>query len=232
MECLFIDRLNNADNLIELPESESRHAKSLRLANGDEILITNGRGLTAKSIIKRTGKESYEAQCIQFYENMNELSRSITIALPILDSKDRFEFSIEKAVELGVREIIPFYSDFSAKIKFSTERIATKIIAALKQSKRSWLPLYRPPVQFKEIEFNDFSTIFLGDENGGKIDTGLEPPNNILTICGPEGGFSDAEMQKLIALHNVVLVKTACSRLRSETASIALLSAIINKIML
>lgn len=228
MECLYILELNESSSEIVLNDAESRHTKSLRIGLGDEILVTNGDGLTAKCVLLKISKQGNVLKCIEFYKNLNEIECEITVAVGILENHDRFEFIIEKCVELGAKAIVPLTTKYSSQKPVRYDRAVAKIIAALKQSKRSLLPQYSQPVHISQIydHFGMWDYVVLADENGSKsID--FKKAGKVLILCGPEGGFSTEELSHINKATNLNRIKLANSRLRSETAAISALSNVV-----
>lgn len=224
MECIFIDSLRLEDNRIDVPESEARHLKALRINSGDFLLASNGKGLVCKLLIERIGKNEYRANIIERFPMQGEPKRNITVALGILDDKARFEFALEKSIELGVNKFIPLITEFSSKGKISLERLNQKAIAALKQCKRSMMPIITTPMKANQLadEFSNYDNKILADEFGSKPNP-MELEDNILILIGPEGGFSDNEV-KLFESSNLTKWALGNRRLRAETALIAGLS--------
>jgi 16S rRNA (uracil1498-N3)-methyltransferase len=232
MECLYISDLVENSDIIILNEAESKHTKSLRLSIGDEVLVTNGDGLSAVCILEEYSKKGNTLKCRNFFRNLNELRYEITLAVGVLDNPDRFEFVIEKAVELGASEIVPIISKFSGNKHVRYERAIAKSVAALKQSKRSILPIYSEPVYLSQLydKFDNWDVVILADENGEKK-LNLEGMKKILILCGPEGGFSEEEIAIINKSKNIQNVKLGSSRLRSETAAISALSVVVFNLM-
>jgi len=228
MECLFISNLQENTSEFVLTESESKHTKSLRLGIDDDILVTNGIGMTALCRLTGLSKNGNTVKCIEFYHNLNELECEITLATGILENHDRFEILIEKAVELGVKEIVPLITQRSSDKPVRYERATAKIIAALKQSKRSIMPEFSEAVQLSFLydNFNLWDKVILADENGSNS-INISGAKKILILCGPEGGFSDEELSIIDKADNLQKIKLAGSRLRSETAAIAALSVVV-----
>jgi 16S rRNA (uracil1498-N3)-methyltransferase len=228
MECLYILELNENSDEIVLNDSESKHTKSLRLGLGEEIMVTNGEGLSAKCILLSISKQGNTLKCIDFFKNTNEIECEITVAVGILENQDRFEYIIEKSVELGAKVIVPLATKYSSQKPVRYERAEAKIIAALKQSKRSVLPQYSQPVHISQIydRFDLWDYVVLADENGSKtID--FKKAEKVLILCGPEGGFSDEELIHINKATNLNRIKLANSRLRSETAAISALANVV-----
>jgi 16S rRNA (uracil1498-N3)-methyltransferase len=217
MECLYNPDFDENSSSIILSDEEHKHTKALRLKPGDEVLITNGKSISAKCRMIDFSKTQSEFKIIKIFENFNEKEIKLSVALGLLDTKDRFEFALEKCIELGIKEFIPLISDYSSKKRPNISRLETKAIAALKQSKRSSLPKIHEPIELNDLLKKNNSQIILCDENGN---SDFNKTLNPLLLVGPEGGFSNQEIS-LIKSKNANLLSLGSSRLRAETALIA-----------
>jgi len=139
MECLYCPVFDQSSKSISLASDELKHLKVLRLKDNEEVYISNGKGLLALAKVNYKNNEPIICP-IEYYPNYGELNYNISLAICQIQSRDRLDFLIEKAVELGVSEIIIVHCTYSQKINLISERIIKKAIAALKQSHRSVLP--------------------------------------------------------------------------------------------
>ena len=231
MECIYLPELNTNDKYYKIPDTEAHHLKVLRLQSGNEILITSGKGISALAIIDRISKNDFSVNIIDYYHNKGELDFRIGLAIGIMDNRDRFEFAIEKCTELGVSDIFPLITDYSQQNKINKERLITKTISTIKQSKRAILPVIHHPISIMELINNRYETttkdntsakysrIILADENGITPETKLYKPTNTLIFIGPEGGFSELELD-IFDKNNIIKWKIGDTRLRTETATI------------
>ncbi len=149
----------------------------------------------------------------------------ISIAIGNIKKRDRLEFAVEKAVELGVSKIIIYHAGNSEKKNVRLDRLKATALAAMKQSLRVWYP---EVAEEKNLEYvlktNREQKILIADE---KLDPDQINPadfsgnNKILYIVGPEGGFTDFEMS-IIDTYDCKRFSLGSYRLRSETAVIAI----------
>lgn len=201
---------------------EFRHILSLRIKIGETILITNGQGLTCLCELVEISKKNASFVVQERFENFNENSFRTAIAVPLLSNKERFEFVVEKSVELGVTDIYPVIMERCQKANVKAQRIESKILSALKQSKRSVLPVFHTLQSLQSLldSCSNYDSIVLLDCDGvHPLNTGLG--NNLLIIGGPEGGLSETELSCLNILNNTVKWNLGVSRLRAETALIS-----------
>jgi 16S rRNA (uracil1498-N3)-methyltransferase len=227
MECLFAPDLCIDSTDITLSQEESKHAKVLRLKEGDSLLLSSGNGILAKGNIRQISKDTIQVSILECREMAHELPFSFGIMLPILSSKDRMEFAIEKLTELGIQDIYPFISARSQVQSIDIERLQSKALSAMKQCKRSILPRIHPLQSISDIELvrNSYQTLILGDVKGlTAIPASQQKHSSILICIGPEGGFSDEEQENLRSFTQTLPIRLGNSRLRAETAAIALTS--------
>lgn len=221
MECIYKYSSFNLSDSILIDGDEFRHIISLRIKTGESILITNGQGLTCLCELIYLSKNHAEFVALQRFENYNENNFRTAVAIPLLSNRERFEFMIEKSVELGVTDIYPVIMDRSQKAAVKASRVEAKILSAMKQSKRSVLPVFHSLQSFKSLvsTFDKYDDIILLDCDGSHpLDTQIN--KNVLIISGPEGGLSETEIADLNKLRNLMKWNLGVSRLRAETALI------------
>lgn len=227
MECLYSPHLTSESTIIILDSDESKHAKVLRLREHDHVLLSSGSGILAKARIMEINLGIYTLAIEEVRHNAHELSFRFGIALPLLSSRDRMEYIIEKLTELGITDIYPIISDRVQVHSFDMERFNAKAIAAMKQSKRSILPTLHALGQFDSLQgiATTYSTVIMGDIHGNTAfprEGQLSKNNGILLCIGPEGGFSEQELTLLRSFSNIFPIRLGHSRLRAETAALAL----------
>uniref|UniRef100_A0A7V4N3H9 Ribosomal RNA small subunit methyltransferase E n=1 Tax=Thermodesulfobacterium geofontis TaxID=1295609 RepID=A0A7V4N3H9_9BACT len=221
-----------------LSEEESHHLiRVFRKKEGEKIKLIDGKGNEYEGeiveIIKKGKKIKVRVKVLKLLRK-EKPSLIKTIALIPLLKGDKTEFLIEKGVELGINEFIPFQSDYSVvKASFKLEkRLKTKAINALKQSGRLYLPEINPPVILKNfLSKNPFSSslkLVALPEKGIFLEKLMEKLINskeIVLISGPEGGFSKEE-EELLKEKNFIPILLSPYILKAETASLSLMSFI------
>lgn len=231
------EQIGNSKLVISITGDEHTHLKALRTKVGQNVLVTNGKGLSAICQTIEFSKHHHSLEIKELLLNYNELKTKISLCLGILDNKDRLEFAIEKATELGISEIILLETHFSEKAKIKTERLNSKLIAAIKQSKRSILPKLEI-IPFVEM-LNDLKakshkeTLFLLTDINSQyfnLEERVKNSKNIVIFVGPEGGFSEKEIEEIKDLgnsfNNFHILKLSNSRLRAETAALSSVSVV------
>ena len=211
------------DNQVQFPEEEANHiVKVLRKRPGDLIQVTDGVGNTMDVRLSKVDKRQVTGEVIANYITPDEPDR--ILAIGVIRQRDRLEFAVEKAVELGVTRIIFVHSDHAGKIDIKARRIDKSIISAIKQSRRSWLPAWEERESFYDVlaEYKEGRKVIMAhpDEEGTHEWKPDDSP--MLLLIGPEGGFSEKEVKHAL-IYGAKVVSLGQKRLRTETAACALL---------
>lgn len=214
-----------------LTDEEARHCvKVLRLKRGDEVLGVDGKGNMHRGLIRDLKKNSVEIAISETIPEWGEHEYNIALWVSPLHKADRFEWLVEKAVELGVNQIRPFVSQRTVKPSFREERIRRIAISAMKQCMRSRLPEINQPVDISEAVTSAAGQpgLFGYMEASAPVTDFAEKirSEGVWNLfIGPEGGFTPEEAAQLMeaGAHPISL---GASRLRTETAAIHLLSGI------
>lgn len=166
----------------------------------------------------------------------SEIENHVTLYYCLVKG-DKLDFVIQKAVELGVKEIVLVQSKYCVtkydkkEIKKKIERFCGIIKSACRQSHRLSIPNLSKIININDITkemLNDINFIAYEKEAGGTQNTkkyfeSISSKQSVSLLVGPEGGFSEEEVEKMnnIGFINVSLGKRI---LRSETAAISILS--------
>ena len=208
-----------------LPKEESKHAvKVLRLQTNDLLAITNGEGdiHTAKVVIANQKKCE-----VAIFETEHFEPRKFKIHMAVAPTKlnDRYEWMLEKMTEMGVDEITPIICNRSERKVLKLERMERIIISAVKQSWKAYMPVINEPIRYSEfVKNNQFDQQFIAHCNGGcgsddHLKTMARTGSNIGVLIGPEGDFSETEVE-LATENGWVKTGLGSARLRTETAAL------------
>lgn len=209
----------------ELPEEEAVHCvKVLRLSQGDEILLTDGRGCFYKAEITVVGGK----RCLfAVKERMPQspLWRGhLHIAMAPTKNMERTEWFAEKATEIGLDELTFINCRFSERKVIKTERIEKILVSAMKQSLKARKPLLNEMIPFDKFVSREWKgKKFIAHCHEGEkplLKNCLLPGEDALVMIGPEGDFSPEEVEKAEAC-GFCPVSLGRSRLRTETAALA-----------
>lgn len=240
MPKFFVDPCQISDGYVKISGNDAAHISfSLRMAKGDHIRICDGDLHEYECVLSEFLPDCVVAQILFSYENTNE-SPIKTYLYQALPKGDKLETVIQKAVECGVFEVIPFESERCVvKAKSDAEerkcvrrnRIAEE---AAKQCGRGFIPSVRQTLSFKDAIAQaataDLCLICYEDERGTTLKDVLiqkrsDAISSISVMIGSEGGFSgqEVELAKSMGLQPVSLGKRI---LRTETAPVFVLSNI------
>ncbi len=207
-----------------LPEDESTHCtRVLRKKENDEILITDGKGYFFDAIIT----EPHPKHCIVGIERVIEAAKPwrniLHIAFAPTKNMERVEWFAEKATEIGIDRITPLLCRYSERKEIKPARIEKILVSAMKQSQKAYLPQLDDMMPFSAFVKQPFAgQKFIAHCYPGEkqlLKKAYKPGENVLILIGPEGDFSEQEVEE--ALNNgFVPVSLGESRLRTETAAL------------
>lgn len=217
-----------------LDAEESRHAvRVLRLREGDTMHVTDGQGhLYECRVVEASDKAcTVETQraASQIPMSLEETQRAASLHLAVAPTKNpsRMEWLVEKAVEVGVGEITLLDCDHSERSFLKTDRLERLALSAMKQSLHLTLPRIHPAVKLRE-----WLRTFAGgtpelrfiahceaDQPRTPLATALEAGRDAVVLIGPEGDFSQEEIDLALAC-GFRPVSLGPSRLRTETAAL------------
>ena len=218
---------NIADGRLVLPDDEARHAvRALRHTVGDEIVAVDGAGGRYRVRLTEADKRGAAGEIVAVEREVGEPAHPLVIGLGVLKNAGRFETFVEKAVELGVTEIVPLETERTERARLKPTRLDNILVAALKQSGRSRLPTLAEPMPLAAVlvERSDGLRILCHEAADPQAllpkVLAREPGGGVTLLIGPEGGFSEAEVAGAQAAGWTV-ASLGPRRLRAETAAIA-----------
>ena len=234
----FVEPSQIQGNRVIITGKDVNHIKNvLRMKPGEEIAVSNGcDGKEYRCGITELSEDEILCELQSVKEEGMELPSKIYL-FQGLPKVDKMELIIQKAVELGVYEIIPMASK-RAVVKLDEKKAKSKILrwqgiaeAAAKQSKRGIIPQIKDVMSFKEaITYSNCAEVKLipyelaeGMSRTKEIIEGIKPGQDVAVFIGPEGGFAEEEIE--FAMKNGVEPVTLGKRiLRTETAGLTVLS--------
>lgn len=236
MEYYYTPKEYTSSKSLTVVDDEAKHlGRVLRKKTGQEIFVTDGEGNLFKTKITNISKEIIDCEVLEKYFRLNEPEIKITLYQSLIKNPDRFEFVIEKAVELGVSEIQPVITEnVINKASNKSERWKSIAISAMKQSQRCWLPDLKEPAAFIDAITSAKSGIkLIADERNlnGYIDAKqvrFESDDKTIDIfIGPEGGFTKEEIG-FAEGNNFKILNLGSRKYRSETAALLSIGLLLN----
>jgi 16S rRNA (uracil1498-N3)-methyltransferase len=209
----FIDADLIAGTAFTLNREEQHHAHVVRVRDGEEVEVFNGRGASF------VAKYAAEGLLLNAPAPDREARTALHLAMAIINL-DKFDVVLQKATELGVRSIIPLVTE---RVEIRAERYRGKaerwrkiVFEAVKQSGRAVIPVIEEPAPFAEVvEREGLKILFDADSEPAA----WQPGNAATLFIGPEGGWSENEL-RLAREHACVFARLGVRRLRAETAAI------------
>ncbi len=213
---------------LQLDPSEAHHLLHvLRLGEGDLISLINGKGQEFEGHIARIKGKKVWIKVLKLRRTEPPPKKEIIFILPLL-KKDYTLFLAEKAVELGITKLQPFYNQHT--VLRPTDHLRTKLEArsrqALKQCGRLWALTIEPLRPLWELEIPAERKIFAYEkETSLSLKTVLNgfKGQSLALLSGPEGGFTPEEAQRLRE-KGFIAVSLGPYVLRAETAAFYLMS--------
>lgn len=218
----FEDTLPHSNEFI-VNEDTSRHiSQVLRMKEGEEIIITNGKGYMLRTIIISADKKKTKVRITKKEFSERPLP-TVAIAISLIKNNNRFEWLAEKVTEIGVTTIIPLICKRTEKLHFKKERTKSILISAMLQSQQPWLPELQEPQKFLEVLKNEnYDQKFIAhcsDEEKQELKNLVLKKTSKIILIGPEGDFTEEEIESAIK-NNYIPVSLGETRLRTETAAI------------
>lgn len=239
MHHFFVSPEQIGKKTITITGSDVNHIKNvLRMAVGEQLTVSSGEERAYRCEILSLEEDRVEAGIMWIEEANTELSSKIYL-FQGLPKSDKMELIIQKAVELGVYEIIPTATR-RAVVKLDKKKEESKrkrwqgiSESAAKQSKRSIIPKITSVMSFREaVEYASDLDVKLipyelaeGMEATRNLIGGIRPGQSVAVFIGPEGGFAPEEVE-LAAERGFLPVTLGKRILRTETAGMTVLSVL------
>ena len=230
---LFYCKDISPNSYCTLDAEESRHAvRVLRLREGDDINVTDGRGNLYHCKIVDANDRACQ---VESSSPLTSHLSPFTFHLAVAPTKNpaRMEWLVEKAVEMGVGEITLLQCDHSERSFLKTDRLEKLAISAMKQSLHLTLPRINPAVNLKDWLTSHLSPLtshlkFIAHCDPDKPRTSLReallPGRDTVVLIGPEGDFSAEEITLALDC-GFQPVSFGTARLRTETAALYAVAA-------
>lgn len=210
---------------LTLPEVESGHCvRVLRLGEGDEIGIVDGKGFSYRAVITLAHNKRCGVRIVEELPRPANWAGEIEIAIAPTKNLDRIEWFAEKCTEMGVDAIVPLLCRFSERKELKTERVEKILVSAMKQSLKALLPRLEEMTPFERYvreEYDGMKFIAHCHEDGERrlLSQCYKAGAKARILIGPEGDFSPEEVQ--LAMDNGYCpISLGTSRLRTETAGV------------
>ncbi len=215
----FIGQFNWGDKFIECLDTEVIHQIKdvLKINIGEEVVLCDGMGKAMVATLKQINKKNIEFSIVNLLPSKKE-GKQIILCAAIL-KRDNFEWLLQKAVEVGINEIVPIISERTVKMGSNEKRWQKIIKEAAEQSERQVLPKLFSPQSFKDALKIKNGQILFFDPSGNDVDQLKNKDNNLTVFIGPEGGWSKNEIIQAQTA-GAKIVNLGETILRGETAGV------------
>lgn len=232
MKLFFVEEVTST--VIRLGVEDSGHLiRVLRMQSGDEVYLTDGLGNMWKAVIRLVSKRGVDLEPLVHRKAYGKRLYRVHVGIAPTKSSERFEWFLEKAVEIGVDEITFLFCQRSERRKLNMERAMKIIRSAVKQSFKAYLPVLNDPLTYRDfvssrIAFGHKFIAHYNEDFERKSLKGCisEVENALYTILiGPEGDFSPEEI-KIASVLGWQGVRLGEACLRTETAALVALHTV------
>ena len=236
MQLFYINDLES--DFQELGKEESNHCiRVLRMGVDDELHLTDGSGLLCKARIVSADSKCCGLQIVERYYDYQKRNHYLHLAVAPTKNMARFEWFLEKAVEMGIDEITPLICKHSERASINMDRLDKVVVAAMKQSLKAYHPVLHDMTSVREVMAMDFDgdkLIAHCDKDFGErayLGNLVKKGTNTLILIGPEGDFSKEEIN-FAAQNGFKAISLGRERLRTETAAVVATTVVstINKL--
>jgi len=223
-----------AGQSVELSAGQAHYLRSvLRLGGGAEIALFNGRDGEWRGRIDAFGKGRCSAALDEKTRRQQPEPDLWLVFAPV--KRARIDYLVEKATELGVSALFPVRTARTVVERVNVERLQANAIEAAEQTERLSVPLVHPPETLAALiaRWPAGRRLIVGDERGrappiAETVAGLRDTLSagIAVLIGPEGGFTETELDGLTNLPFVNAVSLGPRVLRADTAALAALAVV------
>ena len=234
MQQYFVKETLDLNQIVSLDMQQSFHiSKVMRMKEEDTIVVVDGAKIAYEATLRKVGPVC-TAEMTDRLERDNEMNAQVTVVMALI-KKDKWDFFLMKATELGAARIVPFKAKRSV-VKSDDEKLEKKkqrwmriVEEAAEQSRRQCVPEVSDPMTLKQLKnvMSEVNLIAYEKESGsGKLfRDALKSSLSVTIVIGPEGGFDPSEVDELLNM-GFECVSLGKRILRAETAACYALSAI------
>jgi 16S rRNA (uracil1498-N3)-methyltransferase len=207
---------------VGLDEQEIQHLKVRRARDGEKVELLDGAGLQGAGTLVRVGRGwAVDVTASQHTRR----PPALTLAVAAGD-RERFSWMVEKAVELGVTNIVPLETARTAGVATGLKyahigRLRRSALESTKQCGVAWAPEIEDILPLLEFLGQPLAgTGWLADQGGDAAPSSMEEGTPLSVVIGPEGGLTDAEREAAV-MAGYRLLALGRHTLRFETAALA-----------
>ncbi len=231
LQRLYLDTPLAAGQTVPLGKDQAHYLLTvLRLTDGAEVLVFNGRDGEFSALLRPQGKKSANLEIGAQTREQPEPSRLDFLFAPL--KVGRLDYLVQKATEMGVRRITPVFTDHTQLHKVNAGRLEANILEAAEQCGNLAIPELGEASKLEALLANwdpARRIIFCNESQAGNNPVSILSAireRDLALLIGPEGGFSEREREMLTALPFVTSIPLGPRILRADTAAVAALTAV------
>lgn len=221
----FITPYEVVDNKIEIKDKELIHQwkNVLKFKIGEIITLANTTNGEALCTITELSKSEATLSVAEINTTSKENNKKVTLYLAIL-KRENFELVVQKATEIGVSRIVPIITEHTVKTGLKHERLEKIAQEAAELCGRNSVTEIAPTLTYKDslVDCKNTAHQIIFDISGEDFNSKiikLKIKNSIALFIGPEGGFTEKEIQQAKE-NNIETASLGSLMLRGETAAI------------
>lgn len=228
---LFVDQPLRAGAQIPCtPEQASYLRGVLRLGDGDEILVFNGRDGEWKAYLRAAGKRGASLEAVARVREQAGGPDLHYLFAPL--KRARLDYMVQKATEMGVARLVPVLTRHTVAERVNLERMRANAIEAAEQCGILRVPEIAEPTKLAALlgEWDASRALIFCDEDAERASplgalNGIRP-GPLAVLVGPEGGFSADERTAIRALPQSCAISLGPRIMRADTAAVAALALV------
>lgn len=225
---MYIDNVLEVGTQLFCDEKQAHYLLNvMRLNVGDEVFVFNGKDGEFSTEVVDVQKKKCVLKVVSKLCEYSQCPDVWLLFAPL--KKDNTDFVVEKATELGVRKIIPVITEYTSNQKVKLERMILQVTEASEQCRRQDVPMVCREENLQKVLQNwdkNRKLIYLDESLKSKPAQEQMPKCKapVAILVGPEGGFSEKELEMLRNLDYTYGVSLGNRILRAETAAVASLA--------
>ncbi len=228
---LFVENDLSNNKAFEATREQANYLLNvLRMSDGDNILIFNGRDGEWRATIEAKGRKKCNLVPAELIREQPAPATLIYCFAPLKQA--RLDYMIQKAVEMGAGVLQPVITQYTQARHINDKRILSNSIEAVEQCGILSLPEIKPAIRLDQLikELGDHTHLIFCDEaehnSNPIVELARKKPGKLAVLIGPEGGFSDDERKVLETFSNITKLGLGPRILRADTAAVAAMAII------
>ena len=229
---LFVEDDLAADRPVALERQAAHYLLSvLRLGDGDEVLVFNGRDGEWRARIAPAGRKNAELVPVERMRTQPNLAGPTLLFAPLKHA--RLDYMVQKAVEMGVSSLRPVLTRRTVATRVNLDRMRANAVEAAKQCGILAVPAIEAEAKLDAALGalgTDDLLVFCDEDapvaNAAEALAAAGPAERVALLIGPEGGFDPAEREALLARPRICRLSLGPRILRADTAAVAALAVV------